>query len=81
MLQRATSVSRERPRKLCVTPAAVSQQIKTLETYLGVGLFVRHQKGLQLTEAGLAMHPKNPRRPGLLLGRHRKPPGKMANWR
>ncbi|QRM19876.1 transcriptional regulator GcvA [Dechloromonas sp. TW-R-39-2] len=44
--------------ELCVTPAAVSQQVKTLETHLGVALFLRHQKGLQLTEAGLAMHPK-----------------------
>lgn len=44
--------------ELHVTPAAVSQQIKTLESYLGVALFKRHPKALQLTEAGLAMFPR-----------------------
>ena len=44
--------------ELHVTPAAVSLQIKSLETYLGVSLFQRQSKALQLTEAGLAMFPK-----------------------
>jgi LysR family glycine cleavage system transcriptional activator len=44
--------------ELHVTPAAVSQQIKSLETYLGVSLFHRLPKALQLTEEGLAMFPK-----------------------
>ena len=44
--------------ELFITPAAVSQQIKTLEHQLGVKLFNRHGRGLSLTEeakAGLPM--------------------------
>lgn len=37
--------------ELCVTPAAVSQQVKSLEDYLSVTLFKREHKGLLLTEA------------------------------
>jgi len=44
--------------ELHVTPAAVSQQIKNLESYLGTTLFLRLPKALQLTEDGLAMFPK-----------------------
>ena len=44
--------------ELHVTPAAVSLQIKTLETYLGVSLFHRRANALQLTSEGLAMFPK-----------------------
>lgn len=44
--------------ELHVTPAAVSQQIKSLETYLGIALFQRLPKALQLTEEGQAMFPK-----------------------
>lgn len=44
--------------ELHVTPAAVSQQIKKLEDYLGVALFQRLPKALQLTEEGLAMFPR-----------------------
>ncbi len=40
-----------------VTPAAVSQQIKKLESYLGVALFLRNPNALELTEDGLAMYP------------------------
>lgn len=36
--------------ELFITPAAVSQQIKTLENQLGVKLFTRHSRGLSLTE-------------------------------
>lgn len=43
--------------ELHVTPAAVSQQIRTLESYLGVLLFQRRPKALQLTDDGLAMFP------------------------
>lgn len=38
--------------ELHVTPAAVSHQIKTLEDYLGVPLFYRLTRAIQLTEAG-----------------------------
>ena len=41
-----------------VTPAAVSQQIKALETYLGVSLFHRLTRALELTQHGAAMLPK-----------------------
>jgi len=44
--------------ELHVTPAAVSQQIKTLETYLGTLLFQRRPHALQLTDDGLAMFPR-----------------------
>ncbi|MES2265063.1 MAG: transcriptional regulator GcvA [Pseudomonadota bacterium] len=43
--------------ELCVTAAAVSHQIKTLEDSLGMPLFVRQPKSLQLTEAGRAYLP------------------------
>lgn len=42
--------------ELHVTPAAVSQQIKTLERFLGVALFVRRPGDVQLSEAGRAMY-------------------------
>jgi LysR family glycine cleavage system transcriptional activator len=38
--------------ELHVTQAAVSHQIKGLEEHLGVALFRRHSRGLELTEAG-----------------------------
>lgn len=38
--------------ELCVTPGAVSQQVKSLETSLGVQLFRRFHRGLLLTPAG-----------------------------
>lgn len=44
--------------ELFVTPAAVSQQIKTLETYLDTPLFRRLPRALELTDAGIAMLPK-----------------------
>lgn len=39
---------------LSVTPAAISQQIRTLEEFLGVELFKRTNRSLILTEAGRA---------------------------
>lgn len=42
---------------LNVTQGAVSRQIKQLEDYLGVALFVRTPQGLSLTEAGSALSP------------------------
>jgi len=36
--------------ELFITPAAVSQQIKTLEHQLGIRLFNRHSRGLSLTD-------------------------------
>lgn len=38
--------------ELCLTPSAVSQQIKALEDQLGVGLFVREPNRLRLTDVG-----------------------------
>lgn len=38
--------------ELCVTPAAVSQQIRHLEEELSVQLFERHHRQVELTEAG-----------------------------
>ena len=43
--------------ELFVTAAAVSHQIKTLEESLGVVLFARHSKSLELTKAGAAYLP------------------------
>jgi LysR family glycine cleavage system transcriptional activator len=40
--------------ELCVTPAAVSQQIKSLETYFGRPLFLRLPRGLVPTEEARA---------------------------
>ncbi len=46
--------------ELCVTPSAVSQQIKILESQLGVALFKRNNRALALTATGetywLAVH-------------------------
>ncbi len=44
--------------ELHVTPAAISQQIKSLEEMLGVMLFKRHSRGLEITDAGKAGLPK-----------------------
>ena len=38
--------------ELCVTPSAISHQIKTLEEQLGVALFERGARTLKLTDAG-----------------------------
>ena len=35
-----------------VTPAAISHQIKALETDLGISLFTRRNRGVELTEKG-----------------------------
>lgn len=40
--------------RLGVTPGAVSQRIKALETFLGVSLFQRYSQGVRLTETGKA---------------------------
>lgn len=40
--------------ELCVTQAAVSHQIKLLEDFLGVELFIRKNRSLELTEFGKA---------------------------
>jgi LysR family glycine cleavage system transcriptional activator len=44
--------------ELFVTPAAVSQQVKSLEEYLGVPLFRRLTRAIELTTPGQAMLPK-----------------------
>ncbi len=38
--------------QLCVTPAAISQQVQSLEIHLGVKLFDRFKTGVKLTRAG-----------------------------
>lgn len=43
--------------ELYVTPAAVSHQVKSLEAHLGVQLFNRQPRGLELTSAGLELLP------------------------
>jgi LysR family transcriptional regulator, regulator of gene expression of beta-lactamase len=43
--------------ELCVTQAAVSHQIKALEARLGVALFRRSNRGLKLTDEGIALAP------------------------
>lgn len=43
---------KEAGEELCVTPAAISYQIRSLEANLGVALFDRTTHGLQLTQAG-----------------------------
>jgi LysR family glycine cleavage system transcriptional activator len=44
--------------ELNVTPAAVSHQVKTLESYLEIQLFRRLPKGLELTESGRELLPE-----------------------
>jgi LysR family glycine cleavage system transcriptional activator len=44
--------------ELSVTPAAISHQVKALEDYLGVALFFRLNRGLELTPAAGAALPK-----------------------
>ncbi len=44
--------------ELGMTQSAVSQQIRALETRLGVGLFVRQARGLALTDDGRKLLPK-----------------------
>ncbi len=43
--------------ELSVTPAAVSQQVRGLEQFLGIRLFLRQRNTLTLTEAGRAFLP------------------------
>ncbi len=43
---------RDAAHELCVSPAAVSQHVRTLETELGVALFERIHRGLRFTEPG-----------------------------
>jgi LysR family glycine cleavage system transcriptional activator len=47
----------EAARELGITQAAVSQRIRLLEHQLGQTLFLRHARGLELTEAGQAFVP------------------------
>jgi LysR family glycine cleavage system transcriptional activator len=49
---------KEAANELSITQAAVSHQIKSLEDYLGVQLFKRAARGVQLTEAARAALPR-----------------------
>ena len=42
--------------ELAVTPAAVSQQLRVLESHLGLALTQRHGRGLALTDSGRTWH-------------------------
>jgi LysR family glycine cleavage system transcriptional activator len=44
--------------ELCVTPGAVAQQIKALESWAGAPLFGRHAQGVRLTPLGRAVAPE-----------------------
>ena len=52
--------------ELHISPAAVSHQVKLLEGQLGVALFVRQARGLELTDAGRQMQPELTRALGLM---------------
>lgn len=43
--------------ELHVTPAALSHQVRGLEDLLGIALFVRKPRGIELTEAGRLLYP------------------------
>ena len=43
--------------ELSVTQVAISRQVRTLEDYLGVELFVRHARSIRLTKAGMQLLP------------------------
>ena len=43
--------------ELHVTPAALSHQVRGLEELLGIPLFVRKSRGIELTEAGKVLYP------------------------
>src|ERR1700704_4880913 len=49
---------KEAAQELSITQAAVSHQIKSLEEYLGMELFRRAGRGVQLTEAARSCLPK-----------------------
>lgn len=42
---------------LSVTPAAIGHQVKTLEEYLGMDLFIRKNRSVELTDAGQVLLP------------------------
>ena len=44
--------------ELCVTPGAISQQVKQLEDTLGVALLQRKGRSIELTDAGLVLRPQ-----------------------
>lgn len=69
--------------ELFVTPAAISQQVKTLEEYLGVELFRRLTRAIELTPAAEAMLPKvregfDSFAAGLVLARRAEDRGRIA---
>ena len=47
---------RDAAAELFVTPGAISQQVRALETHLGVALFERSARAIRLTEAGQLFH-------------------------
>lgn len=44
--------------ELCVTPGAISQQVKLLEDSVGVALLQRKGRAIELTDAGLLLRPQ-----------------------
>lgn len=47
---------KEAAAELNVTPAAVSHQVKALEAELGIQLFIRNHRGVELTESGAFLY-------------------------
>lgn len=48
---------RDAAEELCVSHSAISHQIKQLESHLGVELFIRKSRAVELTETGLMYYP------------------------
>ncbi|PJO40017.1 transcriptional regulator, partial [Delftia acidovorans] len=62
--------------ELGLTPAAVSHQIKEMEEQLGLVLFTRNSRSMQLTPAGSALQEATAEALGLL----RRATGRRASW-
>ena len=65
--------------ELNVTQAAVSHQVKHLETALKVSLFRRLPRGLMVTEEGLALRRKRPWRHATAVHREQRRPAAARN--
>jgi len=48
---------RDAAEELCVSHSAISHQVKQLESYLGIDLFLRKSRAVELTESGRVYYP------------------------